>query len=603
MYSNSAVPNFFELYTLLQGHNISQCHLLQIHARIICLGAHQHSHIATRLIGRYPFPIALRVFNQLRAPKIFPFNAIIRILADEKGQSSLAFSLFRRLKQQPLYPNDFTFSFLLKACIHSGNACYVNQVHTQITKYGFLENSGICNGLVAAYAKGLKDFISAHKVFDEMPEKNMAFSWTCLIDGYAKSGFSEKALQLFLLMVKGKITPENETMVSVLSACAKLDIGDLENWIETFTDSIKDCGPVSATGDSLNMVLTYLYGKLGNVDKSREAFDRIGDNGKKSVVAWNAVIGAYVQNGCVLEALSLFRVMIDNPYADPNHVTMVSILSACSQVGDIDLGIWVHEYMKSRGRENVLRTNSFLATAMIDMYCKCGDLSRAKEVFHSLLAKDVISYSVMIMGLAVNGQGREALTLFNEMLNSGFRPNGGTFLGILCACSHSGLLEVGRQIFQDMKIKFSVSPQLEHYACYIDLLARVGCIEEALDVAKSMPFEPNNFVWGALLGGCLRHFRGQLTQDISRRLIEVDPRNSAGYVMLSNAFAHDHEWGEVSGLRRLMNEQGVKKHRGCSWICVNGLVHEFLSGPCSYHEAASISSMLGWLSKEMKLPS
>ncbi|XP_021761471.1 pentatricopeptide repeat-containing protein At2g29760, chloroplastic-like [Chenopodium quinoa] len=603
MYLKSNSPDFFELYNLLQGHNISRCHLLQIHARIICLGAHQHSHIATRLIGRYSLPIALRVFKQLRAPRIFPFNAIIRILSEEKSQSSLTVSFFKRLKQQPLFPNDFTFSFLLKACIHSGNADYVSQFHTQIMKAGFLGNSAVCNGLVAAYAKGLKDFISAHKVFDEMPEKNMVFSWTCLIDVYAKSGLSEKALQLFFLMVKGNMTPENETMVSVLSACSKLDIGELENWIEKLTDTVKDYGPVSSTGDSINMVLTYLYGKWGNVDKSKEAFDRIGDNGKTSVVAWNAIIGAYVQNGCALEALSLFKVMIDNPYASPNHVTMVSILSACSQVGDIDLGIWVHEYMKSRGRENVLCTNSFLATAMVDMYCKCGDLSRAKKVFQSLLSKDVISYSVMIMGLAVNGEGQEALTLFNEMLDCGLCPNSGTFLSILCACCHSGLLEVGRQIFQDMKIRFSISPQLEHYACYIDLLARVGHIEEALDVAKSMPFKPNNFVWGALLGGCLLHFKGKLTQDMSRKLIEVDPQNSAGYVMLSNSLARDHEWSEVSGLRQLMKEQRVKKHRGCSWICIDGLVHEFLAGPCSHPYVASINGMLGFLLKEMKLPS
>lgn len=600
MYSNSITYNFSHLSSLLQGH-LKQCHLLQIHARIICLGAHQDNLIATRLIGRYPFQTALRVFDQLQNPKIFPFNAIIRNLAEEKGQISLTVSFFKHLKQLSLFPNDFTFSVLLKACTHSSNGYYVKQVHTQIVKVGFTGDSGVCNGLLAAYVKGIKDISSAHKVFDEMPEKSLVFSWTCLIDGYAKCGLSEKALHVFLLMVKGNVTPENATMVSVLSACAKLDIGELGNWIGIFTDIIRDYGLVGSSSDAVNMVLTYLYGKWGKVDKSREAFDRIGDHGKRSVVAWNAIIGAYVQNGCALEALSIFRVMMDDPYASPNHVTMVSVLSACSQVGDIDLGIWVHEYMKSQGRENVLCTNSFLATAMIDMYCKCGDLIRAKKVFKSLLSKDVISYSVMIMGVALNGEGHEALKLFHEMLDCGLRPNGGTFLGVLCACCHSGLLDVGRQIFLDMRTKFSVSPQLEHYACYIDLLARVGRIEEALDVAKSMPFEPNNFVWGALLGGCSLHFRGKLTQDISKRLIEVDPQNSAGYIMLSNVLASEQEWGEVSGLRRFMKEKGVKKHRGCSWISIDGLVHEFLAGPCSHPQVSSISGMLGSLLKNIKL--
>ncbi|KAK9688994.1 hypothetical protein RND81_09G026700 [Saponaria officinalis] len=436
-----------------------------------------------------------------------------------------------------------------------------------------------------------------------MPEKSSVYSWTCLIDGYAKSGLSEKALRLFLQMVQRNVIPDNATMVSVLSACAKLDVRSIESWVTMFTDSVEDDCHISCTNDSVNTVLSYLYGRWGKIDESRESFDKIGDVGKRNVVAWNSMIGAYVQNGCAMEAINLFRAMIDYPYVKPNHVTMVSVLSACSQVGDIDLGIWVHEYFKSRGREDILRSNSFLATAMIDMYCKCGNLSKAKDVFRSMISKDAISFSVMIMGLAVNGEGHEALKLFSEMLECGSRPNGGTFLGVLSACSHSGFLDVGRQVFQDMETKFSVSPQLEHYACYIDLLARVGRIEEALDVAKSMPFKPNNFVWGALLGGCLLHFKGKLTHEISKRLIEVDPQNSAGYVMLSNALAHDREWSEVSGLRRLMKDKGVKKHRGCSWISIDGVVHEFLAGPCAHPELACISRLLDWLLMEMKLSS
>ncbi|KAH9603193.1 hypothetical protein KSS87_021913 [Heliosperma pusillum] len=602
MYSKSLASSFPNLATLLKGR-LSQRHLFQIHAQIFCYGAHHDNLIVTRLIGHYPLPVALLVFDQLQTPNIFPFNAIIRIVAEGKAQPSLAISFFKRLKQHSLFPNDFTFSFLLKACATCSNPLYVKQIHAEVTKCGLIYNSAVCNGLLVSYGKGVRDLVLALNMFNEMPDKSSIYSWICLIDGYAKSGLSEKALKLFLEMVQKKVIPDNATMVSVLSACAKLDVAGIENWVRMFKDSAKDDCLVSSTSDSVNNVLSYLYGRWGKIEESREAFDKIGDVGKRNVVAWNSIIGAYVQNGCAVEALSLFKVMIDYPYVTPNHVTMVSVLSACSQVGDIDLGIWVHEYFKSRGREDILRSNSFLATSMIDMYCKCGDLSRAKQVFLSMLTKDVISYSVMIMGLAVNGEGHEALRLFSEMLDCGSRPNGGIFLGVLCACSHSGFLEAGRQIFHDMKTKFSVSPQLEHYACYIDLLARVGRIEEALDVAKTMPFKPNNFVWGALLGGCLLHFKGKLTQDISKRLIEVDPQNSAGYVMLSNSLAHDRDWGEVSGLRRVMKDKGVKKHRGCSWISIEGIVHEFLAGHSSHPELACISSVLDGLLNEMKLPS
>ena len=590
--------DFTSLSALLQGR-LTESHLLQIHAHIFRLGAHQDNLVATRLIGHYPLQIALRVFNQLQAPNIFPFNAIIRVVAEKKAPSCHAISYFRLLKRQSLCPNDLTFSFVLKACIHSSHVVHVDQVHTQIVKVGYLSDSAVCNGLLAVYAKGRKNMTVAHKVFDEMSDKSTVHSWTSLIDGYAKSGLSEKALELFRLMVKENVRPDNETMVSVLSACARIDTQDLGNWIRNFTESIEDDGLVTCTNDPVNMVLSYWFGKWGKMEKSREAFERIGDTGKRSVVAWNAIIGAYVQNGCALEALSLFREMVDYPYVTPNHVTMVSALSACSQVGDIDVGTWIHEYMKFQGRNDILRTNSFLATALIDMYCKCGALNKAKEVFQSIHLKDVISINVMIMGLAVNGEGHEALKLFYEVLECQLHPNGGTFLGVLCACCHSGFVDVGRQIFRDMRAKFSIQPQLEHYACYIDLLARSGAIEDALKVAKSMPFKPNNFVWGALLGGCLRHFGGKLTQDISTRLIEVDPESSAGYVMLSNALAHDSEWREVSGLRKVMRDKGVKKQRGCSWISLNGVVHEFLAGPCSHPEVLCITSLLNGLLKEM----
>ncbi|KAL7099165.1 hypothetical protein ACP275_09G065800 [Erythranthe tilingii] len=235
--------------------------------------------------------------------------------------------------------------------------------------------------------------------------------------------------------------------------------------------------------------------------------------------------------------------------------------------------------MRTSGKKHVLSSSNVnLATALIDMYSKCGNLDAAREVFAEIVEKDVVSFNAMIVGLAVNGKGDGALGLFSEMQELCLLlPDSGTFLDALSACSHSGLLDKGREIFDEMSRKDSlISPKLEHYSCYIDLLARSGYIEEALGVVSCMPFEANEFVWGAILAGSVLHNRLEIARNVYSMLVGVDPENSGGYVMLSNSFASDLEWRSVSKLRGVMREKWVVKERGRSWINTGGVVHEFL---------------------------
>ncbi|ESW15077.1 hypothetical protein PHAVU_007G042100 [Phaseolus vulgaris] len=597
---SSSIAEPTNLATLLQG-NLPYSYLHQIHTRIFQLGAHQDNLVATRLIGHYPSRIALRVFNHLQNPNIFPFNAIIRVLSQE-GHFFHAFSVFNDLKRRPLSPNDLTFSFLLKACFRSKDPRYVKQIHAHIQKMGLLSDSSVCNGLVSVYAKGHNHLASARKVFDEIPDKRVVSCWTSLITGFAHSGQSEEALQLFHVMVGQNLLPQSDTMVSVLSACSSLEMPKIEKWINILSELIDDGVSTRETYcDSVNTALVYLFGKWGKVEKSREGFDRISAIGKRSVIPWNAMISTYVRNGYPVEGLSLFRVMVEELATTPNHITMVSVLSACAQIGDLSFGSWVHDHLISLGHKDTIASNQILATSLIDMYSKCGNLDKAKEVFEHTVSKDVVLFNAMIMGLAVSGEGEDALRLFYRMPEFGLQPNAGTFLGALSACSHSGLLARGRQIFRE--VSFSPTLTLEHCACYIDLLARVGCIEEAMKFVISMPFKPNNFVWGALLGGCLLHSRVELAQEVSRRLVEVDPDNSAGYVMLANALASENQWSDVSELRLEMKEKGIKKQPGSSWIVVDGVVHEFLVGCLSHPKIESIHITLAGLVKHMKVAS
>ncbi|XP_020206775.1 pentatricopeptide repeat-containing protein At3g12770 [Cajanus cajan] len=594
----SSIADPLNLATLLQGH-IPHSKLLQIHARVFLLGAHQDNLVATRLIGHYPSPIALRVFHHLQNPNIFPFNAIIRVLAQE-GHFFHAVSVFNHLKRRPLFPNDLTFSFLLKACFRSKDVRYVEQIHAHIHKIGFLSNSFVCNGLVSVYAKGFKKLLSARKAFDEIPDKRVVSCWTNLITGFAQSGQSEEVLQLFHDMIRQNLLPQSDTMVSVLSACSSLEMAKIEKWVCILSELIDDgVNPRETCHDSVNTVLVYLFGKWGRIEQSREGFDRISASGKRSVVPWNAMISAYVQNGYPMEGLRLFHIMVEEQTTRPNHITIVSVLSACAQIGDLSFGSWVHEYLISLGHKDTIGSNQILATSLIDMYSKCGNLDKAKEVFEHTASKDVVLFNAMIMGLAVYGEGEDALRLFYKMPDFGLQPNAGTFLGALSACSHSGLLEKGRQIFRELTLSTTLT--LEHFACYVDLLARVGCVEEAIEVVTSMPFKPNYFVWGALLGGCLLHSRGELAQEVSRRLVEVDPYSSAGYVMLANALASDSQWCEVSELRMEMKEKGIKKQPGSSWIIVDGVVHEFLVACLSHPKIEEIYHTLAGLVKHMKV--
>ncbi|KAJ4965885.1 hypothetical protein NE237_017734 [Protea cynaroides] len=600
--SVSSSPCRRDLSLLLQ-RNVLHSHILQIHARIYRIGADQDDLIATRLIGRYPTQSALRVFCQLQKPNIFPINAIIRVLA-ENDLFVEAFSLFTALKFQSLSPNDFTLSFLLKACIRSNDARNVQKIHTHIVKFGFDYDSVICNGLLAAYVKGVRDLVSGRRVFDEMPEKVMLCSWTCLIAGYAQMHRSEEALLLFLRMIEDNLTPEDDTMVSVLSACSSLEIEEIQRWEKVLSEfsGNHNNNVLNPHSDFIDIVLIYLHGKLGRVEKSRELFDKLAEEvRRRSVLPWNATINGYVQNGCHVDALNIFRLMVEGFNPKPNHVTMVSVLSACAEVGDLSLGRWVYEYVKSNGRKRILESNPILATAFIDMYSKCGIPVKAREVFDRMVAKDVVSFNAMIMGLAINGKGEDALRLFSTMEDFGIYPNDSTFLGVLYACNHSGLVGAGRCIFQDMRLCYSITPKVEHYASYIDLLARVGHLEEALEVVISMPVKPNSLVLGALLGGCVVHSRLDLAQYIAIRLVEVDPVNSAGYVMLSNIYAVNCQWDDIAELRESMREKGVRKQPGCSWISINGVVHEFLIGSTSHHHIESIYCTLDGLHKEMKL--
>lgn len=279
---------------------------------------------------------------------------------------------------------------------------------------------------------------------------------------------------------------------------------------------------------------------------------------------------------------------------------MSAVLSACARLGALQHGKWVHAYIDKSG----MKVDVVLGTSLIDMYAKCGSIERAKCIFDHMGPenKDIMAWSAMITALAMHGLSGECLELFAKMVNDGgrVRPNAVTFVGVLCACVHGGLVSEGNHYFKRMKEEYGVSPLIQHYGCMVDLYSRAGLIEDAWGVVKSMPMEPDVMIWGALLSGARMHGDIETCEISVKKLIELDPKNSGAYVLLSNVYAKLGRWGEVRHLRDLMEVRGIKKVPGCSLVEIDGVLHEFFVGDDSHPETQNIHRMLEEIMKRLE---
>ncbi|GAV61852.1 PPR domain-containing protein/PPR_2 domain-containing protein [Cephalotus follicularis] len=317
------------------------------------------------------------------------------------------------------------------------------------------------------------------------------------------------------------------------------------------------------------MIIGYMRG--GNLEGALDLFWKMEE---RSIFTWNSIITGFVQGGRAKEALEFFHEMqnLSSNSVKPDKITIASVLSACAYLGAIDHGKWVHSYLRRSG----LECDVVIGTALVDMYGKCGRVDRAYEVFIDMPKKDTLAWTAMISSFALHGYGKEAFDTFKEMEAVGVKPNHVTFVGLLSACAHSGLVENGRWCFKIMRHVYLIEPQVYHYACMVDILSRAGLFEEAERLIRSMPMEPDVFVWGALLGGCQMHGNVELGERVAQYLVDLEPTNHAFYVNLCDIYAKAYRFDDVKRVRALMKERGIKKEvPGCSMIEVDGVVKEF----------------------------
>ncbi|KAG6525896.1 hypothetical protein ZIOFF_015869 [Zingiber officinale] len=565
-------------------------HLDQIHAQVIAQGLSGDKRTSS---------VILHVCHKLLRSQS----------ASRSKESGTSFGLYKQLLQCGATPSGVTFSLVLKACSHLKAPGLVMGIHAQSLALGFRYDSLVLNSLIHGYV-ACELVGAAHEVFDELPDRD-CIAWTELINGYARSGCAEAALDLFLRMMESDVRPDEFSIVAVCTAfsqfgsaslarmaeglACKLGAMDNSYVVNALIDMHGKCGSVSDAWELFDGlpqkdVVSYNsmvagFARNGDMETAKRLFHRIPN---KNEVSWSSLINGYLQNDCFREVLNAYTEMIDHGRVVPNAAAITCTVAACAHLGALDLGRKIHMNLD----ETKLCVDTVLSTALVDMYAKCGCISSACALFGRIVQKSEVSWNVMIMGLAIHGQAAECLELFSEMLKVGMKPTSTTFTGVLSACAHVGWLEVGKHYFEKMTKLYRISPSPEHLCCMVHLLGRAGLISEAFQLVRDSPHDPDAATWGALLSSCRRHGYVELGDVIARKILELEPYHSGAFVQLSSMLASASKWREVQEIRKIMKERGVQNRCGWSWFELDGTVHEFVIGVNSHPRIIDIYRVL-----------
>eukprot|EP00250_Pteridium_aquilinum_P018558 c24123_g10_i1 orf=115-2259(+) len=524
---------------------------------------------------------ALHPFSTMQEKNVFSWTIIITACI-KHAQITSALHLFRQMQLEGVLADGFTYSSILGAFTDRESLGYGQGIHACIIASGFHHGAVVLTALINMYGKCGSPEI-ARAAFDAIHERD-AISWNSMIAAYAHHGHPQEALQLYRQMKQNRVTPTDNTFTSVLRACSTPEA--LVDGKQIHAD-IVDGGFGS---DLVRTALVSMYGSCGSLEEAETVFHEIHQH---DVVSLNAMIGAYVQHDCGKNAVELYGRMWKMGY-EPTFATLVGVLSACALLGAATKGKKIHMLVLENGFE----ADSILATAIVSMYGKCGHLDDAWAVFSRIDVRDDIAWNAILAAHAQNGDDKRALELFKQMQEAGVKPDSVTYISVLCACSHSGSLEDAQEYFESMQKTYGIEPNTKHYACMIDLFGRAGLVEEAENFLKKMPIEPDTVVLTAFSGACRVHSDGIRGKWAAERIMDLDPHIEAPYITLSNFYASEGRWKDVANVRKKM-EQNVQKKAGRSWIEVDNIVHEFMSGDQSHSKTKEIYTKLHDLNEEL----
>ncbi|PWA85269.1 Pentatricopeptide repeat-containing protein [Artemisia annua] len=507
---------------------------------------------------------ARQVFDQMPDKNILSWTAMIRGYL-EQGLVSEAELLFSQMPEK----NVVSWTVMLGGFIQD------NQIDKARRLFDAMPVKDVVawTSMVGGYCQTGR-LAEGREMFDAMPEKNVV-SWTTMISGYVQNGRVDIARKLFEVM-PNKNEVSWTAMLMGYTQCGRMDEA-----MELF-----DAMPYKSVVSCNAMILG--LGQNGDVTKARKTFDQTRD---KDVGTWSAMIKTYERKGFELEALRLFSLM-QTERVKPNFPSLISILSVCSSLASLDHGRQIHAQLVKA----LFDTDVYVGSVLITMYVKCGDLVKAKTVFDRSPTKDIVMWNSIITGYAQHGLGEEALEIFHNLCSLGISADDVTLIGVLSACSYTGKVDEGLEIFDSMESKYHLEPKTEHYACMVDMLGRVGRLNEAMDLINKMPMEADAIIWGSLMGACRTHMNLDMAEVAAKKLLHLEPRNSGPYILLSNIYASKGKWSDVENLRKTMRSHSVKKSPGCSWIVIENEVHMFKGGESRLHpELPLIIGMLEYL--------
>ncbi|XP_010272360.1 PREDICTED: pentatricopeptide repeat-containing protein At5g04780-like isoform X2 [Nelumbo nucifera] len=589
MVAEGTKPNEFSLSSILNACTGSEDYSQgkRVHGYLVKLGYDSDLYSNNALVDMYSklgdFEASMAIFQNIALPDIVSWNAAIAGCVLH-GCHDWALELLGQMKDAGTFPNKFTLSSILKACAGIGMKELGKQVHSNLIKMDTESDTFVSVGLIDMYSKCTLVH-DARMVFDLMPEHDV-ISWNAIISGYSQNGEDKEAISLFIDMLKEGFGFNRTTLSVILKSTAVLQASEVVKQVHALAMKAGfeyDSYVVNSLIDS--------YGKCSHIEDATRIFEEcpFGD-----VASFTSMITAYSQYGQGEEALKLFLKMLDMGLR-PDGFVCSSLLNACANLSAYEQGKQIHVHILKSG----FISDVFAGNALVNMYAKCGSVDDADRAFLEIPERGIVSWSAMIGGLAQHGQGREALSLFHQMLEEGVFPNHITLVSVLCACNHAGLIAEAKQYFESMDKQFGIEPMQEHYACMVDLLGRAGRLDEAVELVNKMPFEANASVWGALLGASRIHGNLELGRHAAEMLFTLEPEKSGTHVLLANMYASVGMWENVAKVRRLMKDSKVKKEPGMSWIEVKDKVHAFIVGDRSHSRTAEIYAKLDELSELM----
>ncbi|KAK9099884.1 hypothetical protein Scep_023314 [Stephania cephalantha] len=504
------------------------------------------------------------------------------------GNFFSCFGLFREMLVEGLEPNLVTLLIMLRACSFSGNAVQGKEIHGHAFKEGFESEGSLVNAILTMYGKtsNLKNMVT---LFHNITNRD-AVSWNIMISTFSRKGDYSKVAQYFTIM-KTELAPNLETLSLVVSASAKS--GNFFYGKEIHCYAVK-------TGLSdvvLQTSLVDFYVKCGQLGESIKLFNEVSE---KNGVTWVAMLSGFIQSGHFKEAMALFS-KLQFSVLKSEVAILSSLVALYTDLGVLWLGKGVHGFILRNTIQCPEEDTAALETSILNMYAKCGSIVYARRCFDRMAVKDVVAWSSMIEGYGTHGLGYEALKLFSQMQRERVRPNRVTFLNLLSACCHSGLVSEGCMVFSHMSSRFGIEPDVNLYTCMVDLLGRSGELRKALEIIKSMTVQPDSRTWGALLAASRVHSDIEIGTLAAQRLSELELDNAGYNTLLSSIHASAERWHEAEDVRRLMNEKQMTKKPGWSYIeDSRGSIHGFVAGDESHPKVGEIFELLSSLSKTME---